>query len=301
MAAGERPTVWVIGYLSLDDIVVEGRLHRDVPGGAALYAALGAVTAGAAPVLVAARGPDFPDGVLECLQSAGVDVSAVARRDHLTRRARLVHGADGGRESAHYARPDWHATTQALAPPLPPTTPEPAVAVLTAMPGADLAHQLDWAKARGASVVVDTSEVYATRDRDDVLALADRMDLFAPSCQETRLLLPGLDDDAALAALARRCPRVVQKRGPDGLALLSAAHPAGLRVPAHPGPVVDPTGAGDACVGALAAGLARGLDDAALLALASAVAARAVAGLGPTGLGLTWWASGGGPASVEAR
>jgi sugar/nucleoside kinase (ribokinase family) len=160
------------------------------------------------------------------------------------------------------------------------------VAVLTAMPAADLARQLDVATARGARVVADTSEIFARRERDGLLALAGRLDLFAPSREETRLLLPDLDDDGALAALARRCARVVQKRGADGLALRSAAHPAGLRVPARPGPVVDPTGAGDACVGALAAGLARGLDDAALLALGSEVAARAVAGVGPAGLGL---------------
>ena len=277
----------MVGYLSLDDVVMEGRVHTDVPGGAALYAALGAAAGGGAPVLVAACGPDFPDGVLDALRAAGVDVAAVARRGHPTRRARLAHGAGGRRESGHYARPEWQAATEALAPPLPsPALAPPAVVVLTAMPAEGLARQLDRARARGASVVVDTSEVFATRDRDGLLALTGRMDLFAPSREETRLLLPDLDDDGALAALARRCPRVVQKRGADGLALRSTAHPAGLRVPAHPGPVIDPTGAGDACVGALAAGLARGLDDAALLALGSEVAARAVAGIGPAGLGL---------------
>jgi ribokinase len=279
------PTVWVVGYLSLDNVVVEGRVHRDVPGGGALYAALGAAAAGASPVLVAACGPDFPDSTMDRLRAAGVDVRAVARREHPTRRAHLAHDADGRRESRHYARAEWHAATAALAPPLPPAaTAAPAVAVLTAMPAADLARQLDRARERGARVVVDTSEVFAARECDGLLALVERMDLFAPSREETRLLLPGLDDDGALAALARRCPRVVQKRGADGLALRSAGHPAGLRVPAPPGAVVDPTGAGDACVGALAAGLARGLDDAALLALASDVAARAVAGVGPSGL-----------------
>ena len=281
-----RPTVWVVGYLSLDDVVVEGCVHRDVPGGGALYAALGAAAGGAAPVLVTARGPDFPESVLDGLRATGIDVSAVERRDHPTRRARLAHGADGQRESAHYGRPEWHAATAALAPPLPPATAAPGVAVLTAMPAGDLVRQLEWARGRGASVVVDTSEVFATRDRDGLLALAGRMDLFAPSREETRLLLPDLDDDGALAALAMLCPRVVQKRGADGLALRSAAHPAGLGVAPCPGPVVDPTGAGDACVGAFAAGLARGLDDAALLALGSEVAARAVAGIGPAGLGL---------------
>jgi sugar/nucleoside kinase (ribokinase family) len=87
-------------------------------------------------------------------------------------------------------------------------------------------------------------------------------------------------------ALGNRCPRVVQKRGADGLALVSAAHPAILRRQAFASRVVDPTGAGDACVGALGAGLAHGLDDPALLALGLEVSARAVAGVGPEGLGL---------------
>jgi sugar/nucleoside kinase (ribokinase family) len=279
------PAVWVVGYLSLDDILVAERVHEDVPGGGALYAALGAVAGGAAPALVAACGPDFPEIVLDRLRAAGVDVGAVARRAHPTRRAHLAHVAGGRRESAHYARAEWHAATEALAPPLPPAaTPGPAAAVLTAMPAADLARQLDRARERGARVVVDTSEVFARRDRESLLALVERMDLFAPSREETRLLLPALDDDGALAELGMRCPRVVQKRGAEGLALRSAAQPAALRVPARPGAVVDPTGAGDACVGALAAGLARGLGDAALLALASDVAARAVAGIGPSGL-----------------
>ncbi|HEX2481458.1 MAG TPA: PfkB family carbohydrate kinase, partial [Methylomirabilota bacterium] len=103
---------------------------------------------------------------------------------------------------------------------------------------------------------------------------------------ETRLLLPGLDDEAALAALGGLCQRVVQKRGADGLALVSGSHPSGLRLPASLARVVDPTGAGDASVGALGAGLARGLDDPALLVLALEVAARALAGFGPEGLGL---------------
>ncbi len=302
MSAGGGPqVVVVVGYLSLDEIAVDGRVHRDVPGGAALYAALGARAAGAAATLVAARGPDFPEDVLQALREAGVDCAAVVPRDHPTRRARLDHRADGGRASPHYADPAWHAATEALAPPLPPATPRPAVAVLTAMPAALLARQLDWATAQGAAVVGDTSEAFAARERDALLRLAARLALFAPSREETRLLLPGLADDAALAALARRCPRVVQKRGPEGLALCSAAHPAGIRLPAGPGPVVDPTGAGDACVGALGAGLARGLDDAALLALAREVAGRAVAGVGPAALGLARARPGGPLAPVEPR
>ena len=286
-AGGEVVTIGVVGYLSLDDIVIDGVVHRGVPGGAALYAALGALAGGVRVLLGVARGSDFPDAALEALATMGVDLSAVVRVDHATRRARLVYGRDGQRESGHYRRSEWHAATRALMPPVLPDGVFPRVVVLTAMPPETLERQIEWARVHGARVVVDTSEVFATAAPERILELVRRMDLFAPSREETRCLLPGLDDDAALAALADRCPRVVQKRGDAGLALVSAAHPSGLRRPALATPLVDPTGAGDACVGALGAGVARGLDDPALLALGLGVAARAVAGFGPEGLGLT--------------
>jgi ribokinase len=286
MDRGGVLTIGVAGYLSLDEIVVDGVGRRGVPGGAALYAALGALAGGVRVQLGVTCGSDFPEGVLGSLAAMGVDLSSVARSDHPTRRAGLVHGRDGRRESAHYGRDEWHAATRALTPPCLPDGSPVSVVVLTAMPGDALARQIAWARARGARVVVDTSEVFAAAERERLLELVRRVDLFAPSREETRLLLPGLDDEAALAALGGLCQRVVQKRGADGLALVSGSHPSGLRRRASLARVVDPTGAGDASVGALGAGLARGLDDPALLALALEVAARALAGFGPEGLGL---------------
>jgi ribokinase len=283
---GEIPAIGVVGYLSLDEIVIDGAGRSGVPGGAALYAALGALAGGVRVLLGAAGGADFPDTVLEALATMGVDLSAVVRRDRPTRRAGLVYGPDWQRESGHYRRDEWHAATRALTPPCLPDGTAPPVVVLTAMPADALERQIAWARAHGAHVVVDTSDVFAAREAQRVLELIRRVDLFAPSREETRRLLPGLDDDAALAALGGLCPRVVQKRGAEGLALVSRAYPSALRRPTLAAPVVDPTGAGDACVGALGAGVARGFDDPALLALGLEVAARAVAGFGPEGLGL---------------
>jgi sugar/nucleoside kinase (ribokinase family) len=284
---GERvPTVGVVGYLSLDEIRGDGVDRTDVPGGAALYAALGARAGGARVLLGAAHGPDFPADVLDALAALGVDRAAVVRRAHPTRRARLVYGPTGRRESSHYRDEAWHAATRAHTPPLLPDAARPATLVLTAMPVEALDRQIAWARAHGARVVVDTSEIFAAGERARLLGLIPRADVFAPSREETRYLFPGLDDDAALEALGRLCPRVVQKRGADGLALVSRTNPGGLRRPAGGAPPREPTGAGDACVGALGAGVARGLDDGALLALGLEVAARAVAGVGPEGLGL---------------
>ena len=203
---GQVPTVGVVGYLSLDEIRVDGVGREDVPGGAALYAALGALAGGVRVLLGAARGSDFPEAILEALAARGVDLSAVDRRDHPTRRARLVYGRAGRRDSGHYRQGEWHVATRALTPPLLPDAATPAVVVLTAMPAAALERQIAWARARRAGVVVDTSEVFATGEGERLLELIGRVDLFAPSREETRRLLPGLDDDAALKALGGSLP-----------------------------------------------------------------------------------------------
>ena len=82
MDRGDVLTIGVVGYLSLDEIVVDGVGRRGVPGGAALYAALGALAGGVRVLLGAACGSDFPEAVLDTLAAMGVDLSAVVRRDH---------------------------------------------------------------------------------------------------------------------------------------------------------------------------------------------------------------------------
>ena len=120
-------------------------------------------------------------------------------------------------------------------------------------------------RARGARVVADTSEGFAAAEGPALLAALPRLDLFAPSREEVRRLLPGLDDEAAQRALDARCPQVVQKRGPDGMWWSRAGSPI-HREPSRAREIADSTGAGDAAAGALAAGLARGLPVPELLA-----------------------------------
>jgi sugar/nucleoside kinase (ribokinase family) len=84
--------------------------------------------------------------------------------------------------------------------------------------------------------------------------------VFAPSREETRILLPELDDDAAARALAALGPSVIQKRGADGVFVVDAGARAEWRLPALATMVVDPTGAGDASVGAIGAALLAGGD-----------------------------------------
>ena len=283
-----RPRVTVAGYLSLDTIVCPYGTFEDVPGGAALYAALGARAAGARVRLRAALCEDFPALWLDALAAAGLDLEGLEPAPGATRRARLedreaTHERATRRASPHHRDPAWWERTRALAPA--PCRRRTDMVVVTAMPVDCLVRHVEAARALGARVVADTSEAYAAAEGEALLAALPRLDLFAPSREEVRLLLPGLDDRAAQRTLDARCPQVVQKQGPDGMWWSSAGLPV-FHEPSHLREVADSTGAGDAAVGALAAGLARGLPAPEFLCEASAIAACAAGMVGPLGLGL---------------
>ena len=282
------PRITVAGYLSLDSIACPAGNFGDVPGGAALYAALGARAAGARVRLRAALCGDFPRAALDGLASLGIDVDGLEQAAGATRRGRLEDREASParatrRESPHHRNPEWWARTRALAPA--PCRRGADAVVLTAMPAGCLLDHAVAARARGARVVADTSEGFAATEGAALLAALPRLDLFAPSREEVRRLLPGLGDEAAQRALDARCPQVVQKRGPEGMWWSRAGRPI-CREPSHAREIADSTGAGDAAVGALAAGLARGLPGPELLREASVVAARAAGSVGPLGLGL---------------
>ncbi len=282
------PIVSVVGYLSLDSIEGPRGAYRDCPGGAALYAALGARAAGGKARLVAKLCGDFPETVLDALVSLGLDLDELEPASGATRRARLVDpGASldgsGERQSPHHENEDWWARTYALAPK--PCAKTAQALVLGPMPAENLDGHLSAARAAGARVIADTSEAFAGTQGEELLARVPSFDLFAPSREEARLLFPGMSDEDAQDELARRCPRVVQKRGAEGLWWSSAGRPL-TRWPSQARRIVESTGAGDALVGALAAGLARGLAVPELLELASEVAARNLSAVGPFGLGL---------------
>jgi ribokinase len=275
-------TVLAVGYLSIDAIDTPHGRREDVPGGAALYAALGARKVGARAAIAARIGEDYPGLWLEALAALGIDIRAVERCPGQTRRVRLVHGCDGERRSGHDL--DWWERTRALAP-APPILAGVDALVAGPMPATSLSAILDGAG--GIPVVADTSEAFATRESVEILALLRRLAVFAPSREETRILLPALSDDDAARALACLGPHVLQKRGADGAFAVEGGGGPGQSVSA---PIVeravDPTGAGDAVVGALAARIAAGEPFLDAAAGALWVGALAVSGPGPSALGL---------------
>lgn len=277
--------VHVVGYFSIDRIDAGGSSFEGVPGGAALYAALAASAAGASVALYAKAGDDFRDEWLAQLVARGIDMTGVTRAEGATRRARLAYGADDRRASAHHGELTWWTRTLELAP-APPVAPDATdVVALMAVPGEVAEAAIAAAGRSSARVTMDTSGAFAKRERDALLARAARVHVFAPSVEETRILHPGLAEDAAALRLAGSGCDVLHKRGPDGAFAVRARAADGVRLPAPPAVPRDPTGAGDSVVGALAAGLAAGRDFVAAARAALDFGARCVGGLGPSAFG----------------
>jgi sugar/nucleoside kinase (ribokinase family) len=283
-----RPKIAVAGYLSLDTLHCPAGIFEEVVGGGALYAALGAAAAGGDVSLVARAGHDFPRWALDRLAALGIRLDALERAPTPSRRSELIEpsarlGCVSHRRTPAYARSQWWERTRELAPvPL-----ERAVDayVVTPMPAALALRHARLARRRGALAVADTSEAFAQSEPEAVLALAAEVDVFAPSREEVQLLFPGETDSVAHAKLGEITPIVVQKRGASGYWLLVRGRPPST-LASRATQIADATGAGDASVGALAAGLARGLTPEAALALAADVAARTVTAVGAAGLGL---------------
>ncbi|MBT9292655.1 carbohydrate kinase family protein [Prosthecodimorpha staleyi] len=275
------PKVVLYGYLSIDDIVAPGVRSDAVAGGAALYGALGARMAGAEAAIVACRGDDYPTAWIAALAGIGIDVAWIRPASGPTRRARIRHASGGDRSSSHYGEALWWERTAALRPPV--EGPAADIAVLCPMPPGHAAGIL---AGLGCPAVADTSEAFASAGPADCLELLPRLRLFAPSREETALLLPDVADDAAVVALASRGCDIVQKRGSAGLAYCRAGDTRVVTVAPPSTTVRDPTGAGDATVGALAARIAAGDALDAACRVAVRVGAAAVAGVGPSALGL---------------
>ena len=280
------PRIRVVGYLSLDTLQTGDGASEPLPGGAALYAALGARHAGAVVSLDACVGDDYPQTWLEALGALGIDVSRVQRRAGPTRSTVLRYDGDGRRVSPHFGERLWWERTRALAPVVGDDLVRVDALVACPMPLDSLSALLQQAAAGGVPVVADTSEAFVSDNPQRLLQLIGQLAVFAPSLAETRLLLPQVDDDAAAALLAGHGVHILHKRGAQGAVAVTARGTETVRIPAPPARVVDPTGAGDATAGALAARWAGGVDFLHAATAALATGALATTAQGPTALGL---------------
>jgi len=275
-----------LGNLVVDDVVfLDGTTRMGEPGGAMLYAALGAVLWETGVAVVAPLGDDYPARALHALEHRGVDLGGLRPLGRPGLRTwllyepaarRIVHRLGAANHVEASPAPGDVAGRFADArafhlSPAPLLCQRPLLEALSARPGALLS--LDPHDPVGE----DSLERWR-----GALAL---LDVFFVS--EEELQLAGVADEprGALERLAGgRLRYALLKRGAAGGLLYDARARETLAWAARATQVVDPTGAGDAFAGGFLSGLLAGEDAAGALERGVVSASFALEAWGAAGL-----------------
>jgi ribokinase len=297
-----RVEVAVVGTVNLDTTIHVPRLAdrgetvvggdaTDAPGGKAANQAVAAARLGAHTALIGCVGDDAAaDAVLGFLRAEPhLDVGGIGRvTNAATGRALIAVDDSGGNTvttskgaNAHLDEAHVHRYGRAIG----------DAAVLLVQLGVPIdavRAALEIARGVGTLAILDPAPA---ADVDDELLRC--VDVITPNESEaTRLTGHRVDSEhgvraAAHALMARGCASVVITLAARGAYYASATRPDGELVAPYaivPADAVDPTGAGDAFCGALAAALARGadVDDALRDATVAGALATTVRGAAPS-------------------
>ncbi|MGE0455679.1 MAG: carbohydrate kinase family protein [Vicinamibacteria bacterium] len=252
----------VFGNLMVDDVVFpDGTTRMAEPGGAVIYAALGARLWGLDVGVVSIVGTDYPDWALEGMAAAGVDLAGVHPLGRPGVRIWLLY-EDRLRQFVHRlerpAHPEvcptsdtlpeaWRGARAFHVSPMPFATQKALVESLQALPD--------------AFVSLDPLVPLRPETWDEWRGLAAKVDAFFVSEDEMRV---GSDTGDYLKTLRRlaggRLRYVAFKRSVRGGILYDAVADRVSQWDARAECVVDPTGAGDAFATGVLAGLLRGED-----------------------------------------
>lgn len=282
------PGYLAVGRLTRDYLILpDGQAFCDVPGGNALYAAVGMAvwTKDPAPGLVARVGEDYPLEWLQDFAQAGLDVRGVCRlQEPLDLRNFMAfsdrrnfftddpvrHFAEHGQAfpksllGYHPWLPTVDSRTRLLPSSVRPKDIPPFlmdVGVAHICPLDYLAHSLLPAAFRQAAfttLTLDPSPAYMIPTFwDDVPALVNGLTAFLPSDEEVMSLFKRTTTDLwemseALAAYG--CEIIVIKCGERGQLVYDAASHKRWEIPAYPSRFVNPLGAGDAFCGGFLVG-----------------------------------------------
>ncbi len=270
----------VFGNLAVDDVVYpDGRTRFGIPGGAALYAALGARLWGIDVGLVSCVGKDFPHSALKGLEAAGIYCQGIRRLEgpglrtwilNESRRRRWIHHLESPNHRDASPEPadvpeDW-AWRAAHLGPMPWTTQRSLLEVLTVQPDTLV----------GLDAVEELSP--------------ESLEKFREACPRARILFLSEDEcpverEEELWKLAGgRLGWIAHKRGDRGGFLYDLTSHERLQWSPQAAAVVDTTGAGDAFAGGVLAGRLLGDDWPQALERGARSASVAITSFGPEAL-----------------
>ncbi|MFQ6075831.1 MAG: carbohydrate kinase family protein [Candidatus Bathyarchaeia archaeon] len=275
-----------VGHIVIDHIVSKGVRHKPTLGGPPTYASLAARRLGANVSVVSKVGADFPDDFVVWLGRMGVDLTGLRRDPNSPTTRYLLKYDDGERSLTLINRcsailpedvPKIRSKGIHLGPCAGELTKE-TVRVLTE--AAELVSLDPQGFIRGSN---SQGRIRLRRWLDkEVLG---RVDVYRSSEEELLTSTGSRDVWKAAGEVRNMGPRVViAQRGTLGSLMLIGK--AKFSIPAcKPRRVVDPTGAGDAFIGAFMTEYLRGEDPVWCAAVGSSVASFVVEGIGPSSFG----------------
>jgi sugar/nucleoside kinase (ribokinase family) len=279
-----------VGHFSIDSIFLPNRQTAfTVLGGSVAYASFAARRLDARVSVISTVGADFPAAYKWWLQQEGVDLSGVTDvQDALTTRFELRYDSDLSNRTL--------CSKNRMPPIRVEDLPNPLKAKIIHL--APIAGEVTFEvaeKLRSCTEVMSLDPQGLMRNFDEngnvtLKQPTDRrilglIDVFKSGPTEIETLTGLSDVDSAIKAVRSQGVRIViVTLGAEG-ALVSVEDTI-HRVPAYkPEKFVDPTGAGDAFIGAFLAEYARGEDCAWCSHVGSAAASLVVEGIGPTSFG----------------
>jgi sugar/nucleoside kinase (ribokinase family) len=279
------PDLVVLGNLLVDDLVFpDGRTRMSEPGGATLYAALGAALWGLHTGVVSWRGRDYPAWALEAVAARGIELDGVHDLGRPGARTWLLYEG-ARRQIVHRLDRPSHAEVSPAADRIPDAWKEARAFHLAPMPFPVQKALVESLSAReGAFLSLDPFLLLRRETLPAFREVLARVDAFFLSEDEMELEGAREDPRPALRSLTGgRLRYVVFKRGLRGGLLLDVRGDRFVEWAAR-GEAVDPTGAGDAFAGGLLAGWLQGDTQERALQRAIVAASFAIADWGPAGL-----------------
>jgi len=273
---------YALGNLSIDDLVfVDGSTQWAVPGGNAVYSALGIAVWGERPTVIAPYGPDYPAAPLKArLDLAGPPRLARTLRDW------GLYEEDGSRQFVFRSTTrDW----EEFSPAADDVFPGPCAAHLAPLPWSRHAELISALRKTGAEFVsldLDDRRL-AEVAREDIARMMAAVDLFLPSRQDGRVIFPGAsptDTVRRLRELSPQTPLIALKCGADGCVAHARGAAEIMLLPAVPIEAKDATGAGDTFCGGTLVGYARTRDPLQSLLYGAVSASFCIATVGVAGL-----------------
>ena len=244
-------SVLVVGSIGIDSIKTQLEERRDVLGGAASYASIGASFF--APVrLVGIVGSDFPQEYIELFNSRGINLDGVQVAEGKTFRWSGEYEWDMNRRKTISLALN---VFENFTPKLPDAYKRTPIILLGNISPILQYHVLDQVE-DPRFVVADTMDLWITTTRPELLDLLKRVDLLVLNDSEARQLTAETSLIKAGRNILRLGPRFVAiKKGEHGCLLLSQDR--FFSCGAFPlEDIRDPTGAGDTFAGGFAGYLA---------------------------------------------